>query len=379
VRVLHVMPSFWPATRYGGPIESVLRLCQSLVAAGIDLEVVTTDADGPNDLPIELAKPLEQRGVRVRYFSRFPRTRYTISMPLAAHLRRAIKHVDIVHVTALFSFSSEIAEIMASLAGVPYITSPQGTLLPWAFHSKSWKKWPYFHFIAKPCLERAALIHATSDAEADAIKRLAPKTQTFVVPNGVDLPERLPAVPRRRDRIVFLGRIHPVKGFDVLIPALSQIATLMPDVETVIAGPDEEGEWARVAARIERASPRPRVRYLGPVYGQEKLELLTSATVLVLPSHSENFGIVVAEALACGTPVVVSKNCPWKIVEERGAGAWVENTPEQITRALLAILRDEPLARRMSEHGPVIASSFAWEHVARQMIAHYEMITRGVV
>jgi glycosyltransferase involved in cell wall biosynthesis len=372
MRILHVMPSFWPATRYGGPIESVLRLCQALIKEGVSLEVVTTDADGEGDLSVPTDHLAEAEGVPVRYFARRPRTRFAFSAPLAAHLARAISAFDLVHVTALFSFSSAAAMSLARAQGVPYVVSPRGTLRPWALGSKRWKKAPYFHLVERPNLVRAAGIHATSDDERDEATRLVPGPLAFTVPNGIDLPPA-PPVARNPRRLVFLGRIHPVKGFDVLVPALSRLARALPEVETLVAGPDEDGEWTRVEAAIARANPRPRVRWLGPVRGEDKLALLASAAALVLPSHSENFGMVVAEALACGTPVVVSKNCPWRVVEERGAGAWVDNTPERIEGALRAILTlPEDARRRMGEAGRSIAEGLGWAEVARGMIARYE-------
>jgi len=372
LRVLHVMPSFWPATRYGGPIKSVLRLCQALQHEGVELEVVTTDADGPGDLDVPLSSRTDARGVPIRYFPRRPRTRYTFSAPLAGFLAKEIRRWDLIHVAALFSFSSAAAMALCRLERVPYVVSPHGSLLPWAFGSKRWKKMPYFELVERANVAHADGVQATSDAEEAEIQRIVPSARTFVVPNGVDIPDTIPALSRDEKKIVFLGRIHAVKGFDVLIPALSRVAAVMPEAETIVAGPDEEGEWARVAAMIDRASPKPRVRWIGEVQGQEKLALLASSAALVLPSHGENFGMVVAEALACGTPVVVSKNCPWRIVEERGAGAWVDNTPEQIAEALLALLRDPARARRMGEVGPSIAARFRWSTVAQQMIAHYE-------
>lgn len=372
LRVLHVMPSFYPATRYGGPIESVLRLCQSLMEEGIVVSVVTTNADGEGDLDVPTDRPSSARGVPVRYFRRFPRTRYAFSAELGLHLFREIPAWDLLHITALFSYSSELGMALAARAEKPYVVSPRGTLMPWALGSKRWKKAPYFHLIEKPLLHAAAGVHATSEEERDAILRQAPSSRAFVVPNGVDLPQASPGVERDPNKIVFLGRIHPVKGFDVLIPALRLVKAMSPAAKMVIAGPDEEGYWARVEEEIRSTEGLPQIRYLGPVRGQEKVDLLASAAVLVLPSHGENFGMAVAEALACTTPVVVSKHCPWKVVEQRGAGFWVENTKEELANALSALLRDPARARKMGEAGGAIARELGWKNVAKQMIAAYE-------
>jgi glycosyltransferase involved in cell wall biosynthesis len=160
----------------------------------------------------------------------------------------------------------------------------------------------------------------------------------------------------------------------VLIPALSSIAARLPEVETVVAGPDDDGEWRRIDAALRRASPRPRVRYVGPVHGAEKDALLASASVLVLPSHSENFGQVVVEALACETPVVASRNTPWQRLETEGAGRWVENTPSSIASALLSVLLDPERAQMMGVAGRRLAAEFSWPEVGRAMMARYDTV-----
>lgn len=374
LRVLFVMPSFWPATRYGGPIESVLRLCQSLLEAGTTVSVVTTNADGEGDLDRPTDRAVFAEGVEVRYFRRFPRNRFGFSAELTRYLKDELNHWDLVHSVALFSYASDAAMVLSRRAGVPYVVSPQGTLMPWAFGSKAWKKVPYFELVERQNLKMASCVHVTSEEERSSVLRLVPESKVCIVPNGVELPRVFPDVKRESNRIVFLGRIHPVKGLDVLIPALSIVGVAFPGAEMLIAGPDEDGEWARISSLIAKTPHLPRIQYLGPVFGEKKLELLASASALVLPSHGENFGMVVAEALACKTPVVVSRNCPWRILDDRKAGFWVENTPERIADALIALLRDPERARVMGEIGPSIAAELGWKKVTQSMIACYENV-----
>lgn len=370
-RVLHVVPSFAPAYRYGGPIVSVLELSRATAAAGIDIDVATTNADGPDDLEVPTDRWVRFEGLPVRYFRRWPRTGYACSFDLAWFLRTHIRDYDVVHVTSTFSFPSIAAGLAARAAGVPYIVSPRGSLQGWSLAQKRWKKLPYWLMLERRHLERAAAIHATADIEEQEVKAVLPGARVLLVPNGVNLITP-PLVPRRPKTIVFLGRIHRKKGFDVLIPALSQLERLLPGTETIIAGPDDDGEWARVEAMLRSAVPQPNVRYVGPVHGDSKYELLASAAAFVLPSHSENFGMAVVEALACGTPVVVSRKCPWRSVEERGAGFWINNTPEECAHALRAILSDPDGARRMGEAGRRLAALFQWPELGRQMARSYE-------
>lgn len=374
MRVLQVVPSFWPAVRYGGPIVSVRRLCGALAERGCEVDVATTNADGPRDLKVTLNEWVTVDAFRVMYFPRWPRSNYALSLAIYQFLRRTVQEYDLVHITSTFSFPSWAAGRAARLAGVPYLVSPRGSLQKWSLSQKQWKKAPYWHLLERRHLGRAARLHATSDLERQQIQDVLPSARVFVAPNGVDVPV-FPSVERMPRRLVFLGRMHPTKGFDILVPALSNLARRHPDVETLIAGPDDVGEWARVEARVQSASPRPNVRWVGALDGEAKWQLLASARAFVLPSHSENFGQAVVEALACRTPVVVSRNCPWGIVEERGAGAWVENRPEAVADALRNVLdADDAQYRAMQDAAAGIAAEFSWPAVASTVAREYRSI-----
>ena len=374
MRVLHVTPSFAPAFRYGGPIQTVLRLCQALQGAGVEVQVATTNADGPRDLDVPTDRWVDYEGVQVRYFARSIRIGFAPSTSLLTYLRAAAPRFDLVHVTSTFSFPALAAGVTARASSVPYVVSPRGSLQTWSLRQKRWKKVPYWFAYERRHLARAAAIHATASSERDELRQVLTHPRVFVVPNGAE-DVQVPQVDRDPRRIVFLGRLHPKKGFDVLVPALSRLERDMPGVETVIAGPDEDGEWERIQRLVAGVDPKPRLRYLGAVAGDGRFELLASSAVFVLPSHSENFGITVLEAMSCGTPVVVSRNCPWRAIEEHGAGAWVENTPQAVSAALLEILLDPERAAAMGRAGRKLALSYAWPAIGRAMAEQYRVIT----
>ena len=373
LRVLYVLPWFYPAVRYGGPIESVLRTCQEL-GRHVDLEVVTTDMDGAGRSDVPVGRETLVEGVRVRYFGRLSQSEYGLSPSLWSYLHREVSRFDLAHIQPAFSFAPTAGCAAARSANVPYIVSPRGSCQPWARGQKRWKRLPYWHLIERWNLSRAAALHATSDEEQSALRGLFPDTPILLVPNGVQIPEALPVVERAPRRVLFLGRLHPVKALDRLIDALALLMKTFPDVETVLAGPDDVGEWERLQAILTKLAPRPNVRYVGAVRGDAKAELLASATVLVLPSHTENFGQVVVEALSHATPVVVSRHAPWKIVEDRGAGLWVDNSPESLSRAIASVLADPERARKMGEAGVTLAQDFAWPAVGDAMAAAYEKV-----
>ncbi len=373
MRVLHVVPSYFPAVRYGGPIVSVRGLCEALARTGVEVDVATTDADGPRDLDVPTDRWTELGGVRVRYFHRWPRIDFAASVPLTGFLFAETRTYDLVHVVGVFSYPSLMAGAAARSAGVPYLISPRGSLEPWALSHKRWKKVPYWGIFERRNLEHAAAIHATSAVEARSVRALFPESRIIISPNGVDAVTP-PAVVRSQRQVVFLGRLHRKKGLDILVRAMSLVAREIPDAETVVAGPDDEGEWPRIEALVATLSPRPRVRYLGPVNGDERWRLLASSAVFALPTHSENFGIAVLEALACGTPAVVSRNCPWEVLEERGAGRWIENSPERFAAAIAELLKEPSRTQAKRDAARALAAEYSWATIGREMASRYREV-----
>ena len=374
VRILHLNPTFYPSTRDGGPSESLLLLARGLLAAGVDLEIVTTNGDGPRNSDVPLGMTTAYEGIPVRYFNRFPKLGFAPSPSLLRHLGRIARDVELVHVHALFNFPSTAGAALLRALGRPYVLSPRGMCEPWALAHRSWKKWPYWRAIERRNVTGARALHATSNEEAAHLRALVPGQDVFVVPNAVELPSAPPNVERAAKRIVFLGRLHPVKGLDILIRAMSLLAQRHPEVELVLAGPDHHGELARVEAIAASLSPRPNVRWVGEVHGDAKARFLAGATALALTSHSESFGRTVVEALAYGTPVVVSKACPWAIVAERGAGFWVDNEPRTVADALARILEAPSGGRTMRLAARTLANDYDVDRIGRAMLDEYRRV-----
>ncbi len=374
VRVLQLNPTFYPSTRDGGPSESLLLLARGLLAANVELEIVTTNGDGPTNSHVPLGASTFYKGVPVRYFNRFPKLGYAPSQSLLRHLKRVARDVDLVHVHALFNFPSTAGAALLRSMGVPYVTSPRGMCEPWALGHRSWKKWPYWRAIERGNVAGARAVHATSDEEASQLRLLFPTQDVFVVPNPVELPSEPLDVARAANRIVFLGRLHPVKGLEVLVAAMSLLTKRHPDVELVLAGPDHHGELARVEARLASLAPRPNVRWIGEVHGDAKSRFLASATALALTSHSESFGRTVVEALAHGTPVVVSRACPWASVAQHGAGFWVDNEPEAVADALARILEAPSGGHTMRLAARTLANDYDVDRIGRAMLDEYRRV-----
>jgi len=380
LRVLHVTPYFAPAFRYGGPPRSILGLCRALQQAGVDVEVLTTTADGDADLPPTPPGGGRYEGVPVRYLPRaFPRRMFN-ARGLGAALEAAVARADLVHVHGLWTMPGWAASRRARRAGVPLVISPRGMLDPGSLDRRAWRKRIAFGLVERRNLRAAAFLHATSEAEADALRLWAPGVPLVTLPNGVDalgpglgapgaIRRRL-GIPDGEPIVVFLGRVHPIKRLDLLASAFDRVRATRPDAHLVVAGPDEGGERARIGPRF--AATGAHVHWAGEVAGADKWQLLADSDCLVLCSDSESFGTSVAEALAAGLPVVVTHTCPWSVVEAERCGFWVPQEASAIAAAVITLLDDPAKAREMGARGKALAQrEHSWISIGRAMAGRY--------
>ncbi len=375
MRLLHVVPTYVPAWRHGGPILAVHGLCRALVERGHEVTVLTTDVHGHGRLDVPLGEPVTIDGVEVWYFPvRWPRRLY-ISPALGRAARQILHGFDLLHLHSVFLWPTSAAARAAERAGVPYVVSPRGMLVPNLIARRGrWRKRAWMLLAERRTLARAAALHATSALEADEAARLGLRLPpVFTVPNGVDVPQG--SGEPREPFLLFLGRVSWKKGLDRLIPALARC----PGVELRIAGNDEEGLRPELERLAGEAGVAGRVAFLGPVAGEEKAALLRRAAVLVLPSRSENFGNAVLEAMAAGCPVAVTPEVGLAAtVRETGAGIVVDADPGRLGEALRELLADPARRQAMGCRGArAAADRFGWPAVARQMETVYRRLARG--
>jgi glycosyltransferase involved in cell wall biosynthesis len=382
LRVLHATPSFAPAYLYGGPMRSVEGLVTELARRGVDVRVLTTDANGADRLGMSSGWQT-RRGVPVRYLHRWARP--DLAPAFGWEVYREARRSDVAHIMSLFSTSSMVSLLAFQLAGKPVVLSPRGSLEPAALSIASTRKKRAWLRVFAPALRRATVFHATSDAEAASIARvLGPGARVRVVPNGTDLEPRAAAVRRQASAppgppvIGALGRIHPIKALDRLVEATAILAARGVDLELSLAGPFEDPAYLAALRRLaDRGAAAGRVRFLGELGGDAKLDFLAHCRVLCLASHSESFGNVVVEALAALTPVVATRGTPWGELEARGAGRWVDGSPAALADALEPYLRDEALARGAGERGrALVEEKYTWEVVAEAMEEVYAEAVR---
>jgi glycosyltransferase involved in cell wall biosynthesis len=342
VRVLHVCGIYLPATEWGGPTYAVANYAEALQAAGVECEVFTTTARGDRSLPALEAGTRDVRGVTTTYFPAAAEAQSFIAPAMAAALARRVREFDLVHTHMLWAFPGIAASRIAHLRGVPYVVTPHGSLDPWSLEQRRWLKKAFLLASENATLRRAALVHYTADAERDAVPARMRALPNAVIPNVIE-PRDLPR-SRDGDDIVILGRIHVMKGFDILVPAMREVIAKRPSARLVIAGPDEGGYKAEVERMIAAAGIGARVVFTGHIDAAARERLLATCAVLVQPSYRENFGMAVAEAMAQGVPVVVSDRVNiCDDIARTGAGVVVPRDIQQLAAAIVRGL-DAPTA-----------------------------------
>lgn len=375
MKLVHVVPSYWPAVRYGGPVRSVHGLCAGLVGRGHEVRVLTTNIDGPGASDVPLDRPVERDGVLISYFAPGLGRRLYRAPGLRHALLDALATADLVHLHAAYLWPGFAAARLAARAGVPYVVSPRGMLVRDLIERKSRiPKTLWIALVERRTLAGAGAIHVTSEAEAGAVRDLGlDRAPIVVVPNGVDLPAPgattedagpwAGAAPGQR--LLCLGRVSWKKGLDRAIRTLARLEGAV----LVIAGNDEEGLRPALERLAAEAGVGPRVRFAGPVEGDLKWSLLQSADLLVLPSLSENFGVVVLEALGVGTPVVVTPEVgAAEIVRAHDLGAVEAGEPERLAPAIAGLLRDPARRRAIGERAAsLIRSRYGWAAIAAEM------------
>jgi glycosyltransferase involved in cell wall biosynthesis len=362
MRILQVVPTYFPARRYGGPIVAVHGLCKALAARGHQVDVFTTNVDGRETLDVPESTPVDVDGVTVRYFPS-PFRRLYWSPAMRAALAAETASYDVMHIHAVYLWTGVAAARAARKARIPYVISPRGMLVPELIRRKNRVvKTLWLRLLERRGFANASAIHFTSALEHEEAQRVGvPLPSPFVVPNGIDVEPR-PELPRDPATLVFLGRVTWKKGLDRVIAALPSL----PGVRFLIAGNDDEALTPRLHELAQQHGVADRIEFLGPVYGTAKNELLARATLFVLLSTSENFGNAVLEALAMETPVVLSPGVGLSEEVVR-AGAGIIGMED-----VAALLRDPERRAEMGRKGrALVESRFTWPGVAVRMEEAY--------
>jgi glycosyltransferase involved in cell wall biosynthesis len=287
-------------------------------------------------------------------------------------------NIDIIHNHSLWMMPNVYPGAISKTTGVPLIVAPRGTLSQWAMKSGSLVKNFFWPFVQKPALTSATCFHATAYSEYESIRRLGFRQPVAIIPNGIDIPIVSENKSPTSRTLLFLGRIHPVKGLEMLLPAWKLLQQKFPDWQLKIIGPDNHGHKIKMQLLSQNLGLQ-RIEFCGPRYGEAKIQAYAEADLFVLPTHSENFGMAVAESLAAGTPVVVTKGAPWSGLVEQGAGWWIDISVEALTASLsIAMAKDRSELSRMGQNGKTwMAAEYSWVKIGRRMIQTYEWVLHG--
>jgi glycosyltransferase involved in cell wall biosynthesis len=390
MRILQIVPSI--ALIYGGPSQMVRGFAQALATAGAEVTILTTNANGdagqaPLDVPLGVS--IQTENYTVYYFACAPWRRYKFSAGLLKWLYHHGHDYDLAHIHALFSPLSTAAATVARWQGLPYVLRPLGTLDPADLQKKKQLKQIYGHCLEAPNIAGAAALHFTSPIEAEVSHRFGATTTDWVIPLGVQPPSPVSApegeeilaqlgIPPDRPILLYLSRFDPKKGLDLLLPALERLTTQGLDFHLVLAGgnPQDPAYVQAMGGRIKAGALGDRATLPGFVTGSTKAALLQAADLFVLPSYYENFGIAVAEAMAAGVPVVVSKGVYiWPDIAASDSGWVCDLNVESVARQIAEALNHPDQRRQRGQQAQAyVQEYYNWNAIAKRTLANYKAV-----
>jgi glycosyltransferase involved in cell wall biosynthesis len=403
MKILHVIPSL--SLAHGGPSHAMRLIERALRMQEVEVETATTDDDGPGkrmpggcckeqlfvrpsqNPPLPQPSPARGEGVVRRYFPKRLEF-YKVSPGFARWIFRHVRDYDLVHIHALFSFTSVIAAWAARRAGVPYVVRPLGTLNRYGVkQQRPWLKRLSLRAIEGPILRHAAAVHFTAEAERVEAESLGIPMRSVVIPLGIEpAPQgdasvflvRFPEVKNFRI-LLFLSRLDPKKNVEGLLQAFKLCSSALPDTRLVIAGTGEAGYVAGLIKLADTLGLADRVVWPGYVDGEQKAAAFAAAQVFVLPSHSENFGIAAVEAMLAGLPCVLGEGVALaNEVAQAGAGLATSPQPEEIAMALQVMLADDNRRAEMGRRAAALARErYSLEAMGAGLVRLYESIVNS--
>jgi glycosyltransferase involved in cell wall biosynthesis len=370
-----IIPSFYPATIYGGPIFSSLNTSRELSKLdNIQISVSTTNANMHSKLDVKINEDIKfEDNFYVKYYDETKIDK--ISLPLLFNVWKDIKKSDIIHIQYMFNTTTPIGLFYSWLLKKPTILSPRGALGSWCLAQGNSFKDKWLKYFIKP-FSKNTIWHATAQQEKDEILSIYPNAKVSIIPNGIEYEafQKYSILSKNEYAkkfinkdiepnkiIVSMGRLQKKKGFDILIDSFYETLKSFPNSILLIAG-GNEGEEENLKNQIKNLNLEPNVFLIGAISGQDKIDFFANADLFCLPSHNENFGNVYVESLATGTPIVASKMTPWSEVEIYECGKWVENNIEETSNAMNMILsKNREVLRKNSKK---LAIKYGWQNIA---------------
>lgn len=369
-----IIPAFYPATVYGGPIFSSLHASTEIAKLGEEVFVSTTNANMNKKLDVKINKWIKfSDNLCVKYYN--TSFTHTISLPMFLCSYFDIKKSDVVHIQSVFNTSTIFALVYCKFLNKPVIISPRGQFGGWCLENGSKLKNLFLKYLIKP-LVRDIIWHGTAKQEEDEILSIFINAKVEIIPNGIEYDKFQVSNILSKNQymkkftnqdlepnkiIISMGRIQKKKGFDILIDSFKITLESFPNSILLVAGGDE-GEEQNLKQQITRLNLEDNIFLIGAISGQDKIDFLANADLFCLPSHNENFGNVYVESLATGTPIVASRMTPWSEVEVHNCGKWVENSIEETSKAINEILLKD--REEMKINSKKLAYKYDWKNVA---------------
>jgi len=285
---------------------------------------------------------------------------------------------DIIHTHGLWLMPNIYAARVAQHHNIPLVVSAKGMLAPAALAFSPVKKAVFSALFQKKALDKVQLFHATSHQEYQDIRTYGLRQPVAIIPHGIDIPPVPDPSPRPRKQVLFLGRLHAIKGLSLLIAAWKQIEDNFPDWDLKIIGPGQADYIESLKGEIRQQGAK-RIEIAPKVFGEDKLKAYQMADIYILPSQSENFAVTIAEALANGLPVICSKGTPWADVETQGCGWWIDGNPTALANCLTeALSLTNDTRQAMGQKGRAwMVQNFSWIHIAKKFETTYVWLREG--
>ncbi|MCM1987582.1 glycosyltransferase [Methanococcoides seepicolus] len=392
MKILQIVLWFPPAYSYGGPVKSVYELSKNLVEKGHDVTVFTTDAFDENSRFRFKENPTYMDGIKVYRFKNISnylcKKNFAIAPSMALKLDKEIANFDLVHIHDFRSVETIFVHYYAKKYGVPYVLHPRGSAPTTTGKTKFKKLFDFF--FSESIFNDASKIIASSKVESDEYYKLFPDLdleKVVHVPNAMDWNkyQKLPnkgifknkySIKDNQKVVLFLSRLHEIKGTDILIEAFAQLANEFDNLKLVVAGPDENGNLSKLKSKSKELGLDSDIIFPGPLYGTDKIEAYVDADVFVLPSRYDSFANVVLEACACGTPIIATDKCG---VTEwiKDVGYIVECDVDQIKDAMYKLLKDDKLCQKFGDNARnLVYGSFGWDCIIDEIEDTYEDVIR---
>ena len=352
----------------GGPSRSVPMLVRGLAELGVDITLMTIRSENMN------THALEGTSAKIKVFDP------SVSQSeIARYLKE--EHFQLIQIQSMWDLPYHKVMVEARQLNIPYIVTPRGMLEPWSLSQKKWKKELAWWLYQRNDVQKSVCVFTTAKMEADHISNLGITTSRAVIPNGIET-DSYPcktSVDVVKKQVLFLSRVHVKKGIEILFDAWKRIHSEFADWQLLVVGNGEAEYIQSLENRVECLGLKECINIIPPVFGNDKILLYQESALFCLPSYSENFGMVIAEAMSCGTPVITTTNCPWNILNDTSTGWCIDLSVDNLEYALREALSMNPteLYDMGQKASKLIYDNFDYRSVTRKTLRLYEWLLGG--